>query len=475
MEQMIELMAAPFAACVVLVGIHAYLGTHVIQRKIIFVDLALAQIAALGATCGFLLGLGPHERGAYFFSLAFAVVGAAIFAMTRMRQERVPQEAIIGIVYVVALACAILVADRAPEGAEHIKETLVGTLLWVRWPTVLKTAVIYSLVGALHFALRRRFIQISFAPEQAYAEGRYVRFWDFLFYLTFAFVITSSVAIAGVLVVFSFLVIPAVIASLFTERIALRLALGWSVGIVASLLGMVASYRFDLPSGPSVVASMGMALVLAGLAFTVKSAPKRGAALVRVLASVGIVAGLLAGLAIFFTSATFLQIAHEHDWETPAALDEEHEHGSHLHADAVEACGDDVDCTRARVLAAVEWPEEASQALAEGDALERGWWIDLLAGANDPRARDLLAAAAPGERDPSLRLEMAVALLAAEDRRGAPVAVGLLRDATPPLLRDEAYALLSEAAGRDFGYDAFAAEAENAAALGALREWAEGG
>ena len=164
MRELIELMAAPFAACVVLVGIHAYLGMHVIQRKVIFVDLALAQIAALGATFGFLLGLSPHSQTAYVFSLVFAIIGAAIFAVTRMRHERIPQEAIIGITYAVALALAILVADRAPEGSEHIKETLTGTLLWVRWPTILKTAGIYALVGLLHVALRKPFFEISLHP-----------------------------------------------------------------------------------------------------------------------------------------------------------------------------------------------------------------------------------------------------------------------------------------------------------------------
>jgi zinc/manganese transport system permease protein len=275
MGDLLELMAAPFAACVVLVGIHAYLGMHVIQRRVIFVDLALAQIAALGATFGFLLGVSPHGREAYFFSLGFAVVGAAVFAITRMRHEKIPQEAIIGIVYAVAMATAILVADRAPEGAEHIKETLVGTLLWVTWPTVFKTAVIYALVGGLHIALRKRFFQISFDPDQAWAEGRMVRLWDFVFYMTFAFVITSSVAIAGVLLVFSFLVIPAVIATLFAERISIRLAIGWSVGIAACLVGLVSSYRFDMPTGPTLVASLGIALILAALISTY--APPRSA------------------------------------------------------------------------------------------------------------------------------------------------------------------------------------------------------
>jgi zinc/manganese transport system permease protein len=267
MTEVLELMAAPFVACVVLVGIHAYLGMHVIQRKVIFVDLALAQIAALGAIFGFIVGLSPHSPAAYFFSLTFAIVGAAIFALTRMRHERIPQEAIIGIVYAVALAVAILVAARAPEGAEHIQETLVGTILWVSWPTIVSMAILYAVIGALHIALRKRFFQISFNPDEAYAEKRWVRFWDFLFYVTFALVITSSVAVAGVLLVFSFLVIPAVISTLFATRISTRLAVGWTVGIAACLVGLVASYRLDMPSGPAIVASLGGALVLAGLLY----------------------------------------------------------------------------------------------------------------------------------------------------------------------------------------------------------------
>jgi zinc/manganese transport system permease protein len=325
MHDLLELMAAPFAACVVLVGIHAYLGMHVIQRRVIFVDLALAQIAALGATFGFLLGVSPHGREAYFFSLGFAVVGAAVFAITRMRHEKIPQEAIIGIVYAVAMATAILVADRAPEGAEHIKETLVGTLLWVTWPTVVKTSVIYALVGALHVMLRKRFFQISFEPDRAWAEGRKVRFWDFIFYMTFAFVITSSVAIAGVLLVFSFLVIPAVIATLFAERISIRLAIGWSVGIAACLVGLVSSYRLDMPTGPTLVASLGVALILAALIFYIRAAENRGNALVKSAAGLAVVAGVVAGVSVFVTSGTFLHIDHEHDWEDERASRHAHE------------------------------------------------------------------------------------------------------------------------------------------------------
>ena len=319
MTDMLSLMAAPFAACVVLVGIHAYLGMHVIQRKVIFVDLALAQLAALGATFGFLIGAGHQGPGAYLFSLGFALVGAAIFAMTRMRHARVPQEAIIGIVYAVALAAAILVADRAPEGAEHIKETLAGTILWVTWPTIGKTALIYAGIGVLHILFRKRFFQISFRPEEAYSEGRRVRLWDFLFYLTFAFVITSSVAIAGVLMVFSFLVIPAVIANLFAERIGPRLAIGWSVGIAACLMGLAGSYRLDMPSGPAVVTSLGVTLILAALIFYIRSAPSKTTAVMKTLAGITAVVVLIAGMYLSFGEHGILAIPHEHDWESGSA------------------------------------------------------------------------------------------------------------------------------------------------------------
>jgi len=471
MGQMLDLMAAPFAACVVLVGIHAYLGMHVIQRKIIFVDLALAQIAAFGATFGFLLGIGPHEPGAYFFSLGFAIAGAAIFAMTRMRHERIPQEAIIGIVYAVAMAAAILVADRAPEGAEHIKETLVGTLLWVSWPVIAKTAAIYALVGLLHFALRERFSQISFHPEKAYAERRYVRLWDFIFYLTFAFVITSSVAIAGVLVVFSFLVIPAVIATLFATSVAGRLAVGWSVGIAACLIGMVGSYRFDLPSGPAVVVSLGIALLLCGLLYYVISAPKKRYALLRVSAGTLIVVGVLAGFGVIFTSGAFLHIAHEHDWELPSVVEAGPAADDHLRRDLVGSCGEDPACIAESLRQAPGWQDAVAARLRLGGPAERGWWVDLLASTGDPAALDLLAGAAVSGADPLQRLELASRLGAAGDRRGVGIAAGLLRDDTPPLVRDDAIRFVSEVAGDDFGYDPFATEQDNAAALARIRDW----
>jgi zinc/manganese transport system permease protein len=263
MTEMLSFMAAPFVACLVLVGIHAYFGIHVIERRVLFVDLAVAQFAALGAVVGFASGHHPGSLGSTLYSMLFATIAAALFAITRMRHEKLPQEAIIGITFVVASAAAILVADRAPEGAEHIKETLAGSLLWVTWPTVVKDLVIYSAVGAFHWVLRRRFLLISTHPEEAYRQGLWVRWWDFLFYLSFGVIITFSVEIGGVLMVFSYLVIPACIAILLVTSMRTRLILGWLVGWVGSALGLVASYEWDFPTGPAIVVVLGLMLIVA--------------------------------------------------------------------------------------------------------------------------------------------------------------------------------------------------------------------
>jgi zinc/manganese transport system permease protein len=474
MSDLLELMAAPFAACVVLVGIHAYLGMHVIQRKVIFVDLALAQIAALGATFGFLLGISPHSRGAYFFSLAFAIAGAAVFSLTRMRHERIPQEAIIGIVYASALAGAILVADRAPEGAEHIKETMVGMILWVTWPTVLKTAGIYALVGGLHVVLRKRFLQISFHPEEAYSEGHYVRLWDFIFYVTFAFVITSSVAIAGVLLVFSFLVIPAVIATLFATRISYRLAIGWTVGIFACLIGLMASYRFDMPSGPTIVASLAIALILAGLVYSIYAARHRTHAVFRVLAGVLVTAGILGGLGIFLTSGAFLHIEHEHAWEVapapPGTPPVGHERWHHL----LEECRHEPGCLAGRLGEWEDWTDVVGHHLVSEDPGERELVMEVLALLARPESADLLTAAGVTEEDDLLRLRIARILMDKGDPRALRVALGLLDGRFPPLVRDEAHQLLMEETGEELGYDPFAGEAERMAAVARWRDLVEG-
>ncbi|RJP22141.1 MAG: metal ABC transporter permease [Candidatus Abyssobacteria bacterium SURF_5] len=262
MNDTLIFMAAPFAACLILTGIHCYLGLHVVSRGVIFVDLALAQVAALGTTLALLLGYELRSPQAYCCSLGFTFVGAAIFSVGRFRDEKVPQEAIIGIVYAVCSAAAILVLDRAPHGHEAITAMLVGSILYVTWPGILKTFIIYALVGVVHYLLRHKFLQISLDAEEAWRKGLSVRWWDFVFYVTFGFVVTSSVQIAGVLLVFSYLVVPAVCAMLFAQRILSRLLIGWTLGFVASAFGMFASVQWDLPTGASVVTAFGIVLLI---------------------------------------------------------------------------------------------------------------------------------------------------------------------------------------------------------------------
>jgi len=268
---MLELMLPALVASLILVGIHGYLGIHIIARGVIFVDLALAQVAALGwALAG--LGLGeqlsavtglPPTEASYAIGLTATLVAAALFSVTRMEHTYVPQEAIIGIVYVVASAGTILLAAQAPRGSEHVEALLTGQLLWVTWPEILKTTVVYGAIGIAHWFLRKPFLMVSLRPDEAKAKGLRVAWYDFWFYALFGVVVTSSVAIAGVLLVFSFLVIPAVIAFLFTSSPGRLLAVAWSVGTLATVIGLVGSYQTDLPTGPTVVCAFAAVLAVA--------------------------------------------------------------------------------------------------------------------------------------------------------------------------------------------------------------------
>jgi zinc/manganese transport system permease protein len=266
MSEALQLLRLPFFACLIFTGIHAYLGLHVIERGVIFVDLALAQIAALGVTVAFLAGHSLHSTAAYFYALAFTFLGAAIFSLTRVRGRRIPQEAIIGIVYAVSAAAAVLVVDRAPQGAEHIKYILVGSVLTVSMAETYTLFLLYSLVGLFHWVFRRKLLLMSLRPEEAEQQGLLVRFWDFLFYLSFGIVVTSSVRIAGVLLVFSYLIVPAAADALFAQRVGARLLIGWVFGFLGSALGLSSSYAWDLPTGATVVVTFGLVLLLAALA-----------------------------------------------------------------------------------------------------------------------------------------------------------------------------------------------------------------
>jgi zinc/manganese transport system permease protein len=261
--EILQFLILPFLASLILTGIHAYLGVHVVERGVIFVDLALAQIAALGATTAILIGMDPHGTGAYWMSLGFTFVGAGIFTFVRSRQKRIPLEAFIGITYAVASAAAIIAMSKATGETEHLKDMLVGNILAVSRHDVLKTAVLYGVIGLFHFIFRKRFLAISLSHNSAEASPDLnVRLWDFLFSASFGFVVTSSVAIAGVLLVFCYLVVPSVGAMLFADRIGTRLAIGWTMGTLVSALGCYCSVFFDTPTGATIVCTFGAVLVL---------------------------------------------------------------------------------------------------------------------------------------------------------------------------------------------------------------------
>lgn len=257
----ITFLAAPFVMCLILAGIHCYLGLHVLARGVIFVDLSLAQVAAFGATVAILLGFDHHSTGTYLISLGSTFLAAALFALARRHEEMFSQEAIIGIVYALASASVVLVVDKIAHGAEHIKDILVGQVLWVTWHDVIKTTLIYGAVSLIHYIFRKQFLMASFGKSRSPIQRQGL--WDFLFYALFGVVITSSVSLAGVLQVFAYLVVPSVISTLFFSTIRARLFFGWALGLVLSFTGLLLSYLWDLPAGAFIVVCFaGLPVVL---------------------------------------------------------------------------------------------------------------------------------------------------------------------------------------------------------------------
>jgi zinc/manganese transport system permease protein len=271
---MTDAFALPFfqtavLAALVLAGIHAYLGFHIVRRGVLFVDLALAQMAALGVALGVVLGREHDELGSYLLALGMTFVGAALFAWLRGRSRTVPLEAFIGIVFATAQALVFLVLEKSPSGPEHLKETLVGSLFTVDPAHIMRVAILYAVIGAVHFALRKPFFELTQDPEGAEKRGRRVFWWDFLFYATFGFVVTSSVQIAGVLLVFGLLVIPAVAGLMASPRTGVALAVGWAFGFTCCVGGLLASVQWDLPAAPSILVALTALLVVHGVALSV--------------------------------------------------------------------------------------------------------------------------------------------------------------------------------------------------------------
>jgi zinc/manganese transport system permease protein len=264
----LSFMVWPLIASLILPWLLVYLGLHIVQRGVIFVDLALAQTAAFGSCVALLLGYDVHDWQNYAFSLGFTFVGAVVLTFTRSRDQRVPQEALIGIVYVVAAAAAILALSKGAGGSEELQRSLVGELLVVPHTDVIKTFALFVVIGAVHFVFRKKFLAISADPERAAASGLNVRWWDFVFYMLFGLVVTSFVHIGGVLLVFSYLVVPAVCATYLVNSFVVRFAVGWAIATLTSVVSLLITAKVDLPIGAAIVCVLGIVLVFVVLGTT---------------------------------------------------------------------------------------------------------------------------------------------------------------------------------------------------------------
>lgn len=457
------LMTIAFIACLVISMKHVYLGIHVISRKVIFVDLALAQIAAVGATYAATLGYDPASDSlkVTLFSLAFTFVGAVAFAIARMRKERVPQEAFIGIIYAAASALAILLLSKSATGGEELKHMLVGDILLVSKETVRNVAILYAALGVFHFLFRKKFLAISLDPEAAEASGIKVRFWDILFYMSFGIVITKSVAIAGVLLVFSYLVVPAVIAQMWFNSIRARLFMGWAVAIVASTLGILWSFYSDYPTGPAVVVMLSLSLVLSGILYYFANAPSKVRALVNV-----------AGMALFVVA--FFGVLSHFKKEDGAAetkrspidilLGELKEDEAAHQLDAIGHLGEMQD---GRIVPSLVKLLETTKS---DDVVEAV--IEAFIKLKDPRAIPALRAAAERPYDDFLKFSIAKAQITLKDTHGIQTLVRILKnDDAAPFARQQAIDLLESTSGRKFGYKSDLSVAENSASLKTIDDW----
>ena len=462
-------MLAPSLACFILSVTLVYLGIHVLSRKVIFVDLALAQIAALGATYATTLGYDANEAGdslaVALFSLAFTFVGAGLFAIARMRKEKVPQEAFIGIVYAGASAAAILILARSPTGGEELKHMLVGDVLLVSMPTIINDAILFSLVAVIHILFRRQFFAISLDAEAAQNRGINIRVWDLLFYMTFGVLVTRSVSIAGVLLVFSYLIIPAVVAQMWSGTIGGRLIMGWVVAVAASVAGILWSFYSDIPTGPAIVMTLASGLILSGLIYYVANSPARARAVINVAAMVVFGIVFFEGLSYFKKAVP--QAASANASDTDILLNELKEDEAAHQLAAIPLLA---EMTDPRIVPALSelLARTPSEQVVESVA-------EVLGVKKDVGAAPALKAALAKDYDPFLKLTLAKALVDLNDRAGDAALIEILKSDDAGLARSQALDLIKGRAGQDFGYNPEKSVAENKAAIDKAEQWLKSG
>ena len=249
-------MAPAIALCIILVGICGYVGIHVVMREVIFIDIALAQIAALGVSFGFFMGLELTDPWIYLLSLSLTMIAALLLSSTRRLRSIIPQEAFIGILYATGASAVILAGDRLPHGSEQVHDLMVGHLLWVNWSEVLFYLIVYLILGGVYFLIHDRLMLISEQRKVENKQTRNLMLWDFVFYALLGILVTFAVRVAGVLLVFGFLIVPAVIGTLLSKSFLNRLGIGWFAGVLVSLLGSYISYRLDFPNGGMLVVTL---------------------------------------------------------------------------------------------------------------------------------------------------------------------------------------------------------------------------
>jgi zinc/manganese transport system permease protein len=370
----------------------------------------------------------PGTTGAYWFSLSFAFIGAAVFSISRIRHEKIPQEAVIGLAYAIAASIAILVIDKAPHGAEHIKEILTGSILWVKWSTIFNAAIVYSLVGVFHYIYKDRFILISENPEEAYKQGISVRFWDFLFYVSFGIVITHSVGTAGVLLVFVFLVVPAIASMLITDVLWKQLVIGWSLGVFVSIVGLYISYIADLPSGPTVVAFYGIMLIIIAIVLYLVRAKSRSSAMMKIALGVGVTLVVIFGL---YLMGKAFKGSEEHNHQETALINTD------LHA------------------------EESNQneTLSELNDNEIENFLNPIT--DEKKLKKLFT----NQDDEYVKLKIANRLLLLNKKLAMSLYFKIISNSELPFVKEEAIEKMRKVSGKNFGYDSSGNEKQNKIAI----------
>lgn len=449
MTQAFVHMLWPLLACFVLVGIHAYLGIHVIARKVIFVDLALAQIAALGAVYGIFIGLSFETNmwAIKAISVGFTLLGAILFAFTRTPDERVPHEAIIGIIYAVALSLTLLLTANLPHGADETRQMLSGNILWVTPFEVIYTAILYSLVGLVHVLFRKQFFWLSNDAALKDRASLSVKWWDFLFYATFGVVVTSSVGIGGVLLVFGYLVIPSVIGVILARSTKMRLLIGWTSGALVSLLGVMISYYFDLPSGPTIVVLLGLLLAVITIILELKNILTRNIGFLH-----------LGALGFFLIILIFIP-----GWLNDAIISPKHEQKARLHLLTHES---DLSQQQIETIKQALVSKNDEEVLAALNNIKEHKMLSLLpdilpllTDRNDKKReltvriiKDLgyisalphLKASAGVEQDVFLKIAMADAMLSLGDKEGFFILQNIMNQAASDFAREDAVVHMKE-------------------------------